>query len=202
MQLQQFDIGTAFFNGDLHEEIFMDQPQGYVDPTSPNSICLLHRSLYGLRQSACQWNKKMDSFLQQWDLLVSDADSCVYRNKGDLHTMLGIYVDDGIIASMKPGYIEDILTYLESAFKVVRGGMEYFIGYQIDRDPSTSSIFIHQTQYINDILLRFGLQHAHSLTTPADKHAQLSNLDDPTNPLINVPYKDAIGCLMYAAMLT
>ena len=116
--------------------------------------------------------------------------------------MLGIYVDDGIIASTKPGYIEDILTYLESAFKVVRGGMEYFIGYQIDHDPSTGSIFIHQTQYINDILLRFGLQHAHSLTTPADKHAQLSNRDDLANPLVNVLYKEAIGCLMYAAMLT
>ena len=80
--------------------------------------------------------------------------------------------------------------------------MEYFIGYQIERDTIMGSIFIHQLRYIIDILLRFGLQHANALSTPVDKHIHLSNKDDPPNPLINVPYKKAVGCLMYVAMLT
>ena len=101
---------------------------------------------------------------------MSDADSSVYCIKGDLHTILDIYLDNGLIASTQPAYINDILLYLKSNFKVVYGGMEYFINYQIERDSNIDSIFFHLIRDIDDILVRFGLQHAHSLTTPIDKH--------------------------------
>jgi hypothetical protein len=131
-----------------------------------------------------------------------DADTCVYRNKGSLHTLLGIYVDDGIIASTKPNFIEDILIYLESNFKVVRGEMDYFVGFQIERDHCNGSIFIHQTRYIDDIIKRFGLENAHSITTPVDPHTKLSNRVDAADSYVIVPYKEAVGCAMYATLLT
>ena len=79
MQLQQFDIGTSFLNGDLLEEIYMHQLEGFVDPDYPAHCCLLLQSLYGLKQSARQWNKKMDSFFKKWHLISSDANSCLLQ---------------------------------------------------------------------------------------------------------------------------
>jgi hypothetical protein len=202
MHLKQFDIGTTFLNSDLLEEIYMIQPPGFIISEQANHICLLQQSLYGLRQSARQWNQKFDSFFKQWELMSCHADSCVYQNKGSLHTLLGIYVDDGIIASTKPNFIEDILIYLESNFKVVRGEMDYFVGFQIERDHCNGSIFIHQTRYIDNIIKRFGLENAHNVTTPIDLHTKLSNRVDAADSYVIVPYKEAVGCAMYATLLT
>ena len=130
----------------------MMQLEGFQDPQTPKDVCLLLRNLYGLKQLARQWNKKMDKFFKHWELISSDADSCVYKNKGELHTLLGIYVDDGIIAFLYPEHITSIINYLEINFKVIQGGMEYFVGFQIDRDPFTRSIFSHQIRYIDDII--------------------------------------------------
>ena len=202
MHLQQFDIGTTFLNGDLVEEIYMTQLQGYVDLTKPKHYCRLKKSLYGLRQSARQWNQHFSKFLKQFRLITSEADCCVYSNDGELHTLLGIYVDDGIISSTNPVYVESILKYLESTFKVTCGSMDYFIGFQIQRCPLTSSIFVHQSRYIQDVLLHFGLHDAHEVSTPADPHAKLSKTTDPNDPPIDVPYRQGVGCLMYASIIT
>ena len=114
----------------------------------PTHYCRLKKSIYGLRQSARQWNLCISVFLKQFQLIVSKADCCVYTNHGELHTILGIYVNDGIIASTNLDYVESILTYLESTFKVTRGDMDYFVGFQINRCPLTGSIFVHQERYI------------------------------------------------------
>ena len=74
----------------------MMQPQGYIDPQRPKCYCRLKKSIYGLRQSARQWNLQISNFLKQFRLITSEADCCVYSNHGELHTLFGIYVDDGI----------------------------------------------------------------------------------------------------------
>jgi hypothetical protein len=111
----------------------------------------------------------------------------MYRNKGELHTLLGIYVDDGIIAPLYPEHITSIITYLETNFKVIKGRMEYFVGFQIDRNPFTGSIFIHQTRYISDIIERFGMKDAHHVSIPIDTNAKFSNRVDSTDPFVQVP---------------
>ena len=202
MYLKQFDIGIAFLNGELSEEIYMAQPQGYIDPTKPKYYCRLKKSIYGLRQSARQWNHRISTFLKQFRLVVSEADCCVYSNHGQLHTILGIYVDDGLIASTNTYYIESILIYLESTFKVTRGEMDYFVGFQIERCPTTGSIFVHQERYILDVLIRFGLQDAHEVSTPADTHIKLWKNNYPKDPEVDVPYRQGVGCLMYTTIIT
>ena len=64
---------------------------------------------YGLKQSARYWNKTFDAFLKHFDLIPCSRDPCVYRNAGTLHTMLGIWVDDGLICSLKPTYNDEIV---------------------------------------------------------------------------------------------
>lgn len=79
MEIIQFDVKTAFLYGDLEETIYMEFPEGYPSPN--NKICKLTKSLYGLKQAPRQWNKKLDSFLQNFNPQQSQIDRCLYFNK-------------------------------------------------------------------------------------------------------------------------
>lgn len=98
MKLKQFDVKTAFLNGELRETIFMEQPSGFSDGT--NRVCQLQRSLYGLKQASRCWNQKFKTFIQLFGFTISKADSCVFISKrsGKL-TIMAIHVDDGLVAN-------------------------------------------------------------------------------------------------------
>ena len=110
----QFDVCTAYLNANLLDIIFMEQPEGFEDHEWPLYVCLLLKSLYGLKQSARRWNKTFDKFAQQFALIPNIADPCVYYSTNTTHpnkieTILGIFVDDGIVCSTDPTKLEDIL---------------------------------------------------------------------------------------------
>jgi hypothetical protein len=95
---------------------------------------------------------------------------------------VGIYVDDDIIASTQPEFINSIIAYLETTFKVVKNNMNYFVGSQVEHDISKGSIFVHQERYILDVLLCFNLQDANEISTLADTHIKLWKNNDPADP--------------------
>ena len=78
LELEQLDVKTAFLYGELEEEIYMDQPEGFMVPGMENYVCKLKRSLYGLKQSPCQWYKMFDLFMLSHDFNRSEYDSCIY----------------------------------------------------------------------------------------------------------------------------
>ena len=149
-----------------------------------------------------QWNLRFSKFLKQFQLIVSEADCCVYSNYEELHTILGIYVDDGIIASTNLDYVESILVYLETTFKVTHGTMHYFVRFQINRCPLTGSVFVHQERYIQDVFIRFGMQDAHEVSTLTDTHSRLWKNNNLKDPKVDIPYRQAIGSLMYNTIIT
>lgn len=81
LELHQLDIKTTFLYGDLEEELYVQQPEGFVKPGEENMVCRLHKPLYGLRQSPRSWNEKFDSFLTQFGLVRSDVDPCIYYSR-------------------------------------------------------------------------------------------------------------------------
>ena len=87
MHMRQFDIGTAYLSSDLTTRIYMYQPEGFIDPINPSHVCLLLKSLYGLKQSGRLWNHTFDAFLKLYNLITSDADSCVYYRLTSLQTV-------------------------------------------------------------------------------------------------------------------
>jgi len=100
LELEQLDVKTAFLHGDLEEEIYMDQPEGYITPGKENFVCKLKKSLYGLKQSPRQWYKKFDSFMFAHGFKRSLYDSCVYVKFIDgAPIYLLLYVDDMLIAA-------------------------------------------------------------------------------------------------------
>lgn len=93
---KQFDIKTAFLYGDLEEQIFMKQPEGFDDGTG--RVCLLNKSLYGLKQASRCWNSKFTTFLKRFGLTENAADPCVFTgNNNGSRIYLAIYIDDGLV---------------------------------------------------------------------------------------------------------
>jgi hypothetical protein len=120
-------VRTAFFNGDVDTKIYMEQPIGFnsqIESSVPRAstvkgspiVCLLKKAIYGLKQSARVWNKKFDSFLKEYDLLISNTDCYVYINKKGPKLIICIWVDDGIVCSTFNDSIVDILNYIQGAF--------------------------------------------------------------------------------------
>lgn len=101
LYLEQLDVKTAFLNGTLEEEIFMEQPEGYKVKGKEDMVCLLKKSLYGLKQSPRQWNKRFDGFMKDQGFRQSPYDQCVYVSGEDMKSMiyLLIYVDDMLLVS-------------------------------------------------------------------------------------------------------
>ncbi|KAG8498774.1 hypothetical protein CXB51_005214 [Gossypium anomalum] len=107
LEVEQLDVKTAFLYGELEEDIYMQQPEGFIVSEKEDYVCLLRKSLYGLKQSPRQWYKRFDSFMTSHDFKRSSLDSCVYfkKNSDGSFVYLLLYVDDMLIAAKDKGEI-------------------------------------------------------------------------------------------------
>ncbi|UYV73987.1 hypothetical protein LAZ67_11001719 [Cordylochernes scorpioides] len=203
MEIMQFDIKTAFLNGDLDEDIYMQIPEG-KEVENKNLVCKLKKSLYGLKQSPRIWNEKFTYFLKQFQLTQSQADPCVfYQTKTDAKIFLALYVDDGIMMSTSNNLLKELAQYLSSHFEVTISTQNQFVGLEIDKDKEKGLIFLSQTSYIKRILDKFNMTSCNSSGTPVDPNMKLTreNIND-SHDMHNIPYAEAIGCLMFLAVCT
>ena len=96
--VRQVDVNNAFLNGELSEEVFMQQPEGFVDKSKSNYVCRLHKALYGLKQALRVWLEKLRGCLLQWGFRNSKSDSSLFLRKTKVSLiMVLIYVDDILI---------------------------------------------------------------------------------------------------------
>lgn len=196
LQMIQFDVKTAFLYGDLEETVYMEQPEGF-EQGSVDKVCLLKRSLYGLKQSPRQWNKKFSDFLKEMNLMESEHDSCIFYRLEPL-LIVAIYVDDGIIFTRKMDEARDIMEKMRERFEVHLVTSSTFLGFQIHRRDD-GGIALHQTNYINTLLKRFNMEDCKPVDCPVTL-TKPKGIQDPLEE--NVPYREAIGGLMYAAVTT
>lgn len=186
MQLKQFDVKTAFLYGDLSEEIYMRQPEGFSDGT--DNVCKLQKSLYGLKQSARCWNQKFTSFLNKFELHAVEGDPCVFVNtRGKQKIILAIYIDDGLIAAKDQDDISTLLCQLQREFEI-----KVFDA----RDTPAC----RYTSYITKVLAKFNMLDAVSVSTPADTSVNSENAHD--GQPVAYPFREAVGSLMYLAVAT
>lgn len=207
LELSQLDVKTAFLHGDLDEELYIEQPEGFIQPGEEDLVCLLKKPLYGLKQASRKWNEKFDSFLTEFGLIRSTADPCVYFYRGEELgdvTILGIWVDDGLLATKTKERARAIIKYLETHFEMTSRLADHFIGLEITRDRSRRQIFVSQTNFIQTLLERFRMTGCNPSSVPADPDSRLSVTSSPKyrDPLKSTPYRAAIGGLMYVAKMT
>ncbi|KAG3045216.1 hypothetical protein PC122_g24659 [Phytophthora cactorum] len=198
------DVKTAFLNGLLDEDIYMAQPDGYIDEVHPDYVCKLKRSLYGLKQSPRMWNKTIDDFMLKLGLKKCESDHCIYfKRDGQDMIFVALYVDDLVLASSSDKMLKETKQALSDRFEMTdMGQLKYFLGMEIEQDVATGKVSVRQTKFANDILEKFNMEKSNPVKTPQDPGLKLTKAmceggckHDET--MANVPYRNAVGCLMY-----
>jgi hypothetical protein len=138
LELYQMDVKTTFLNGELDEEIYMDQPVGFVVDGQERKVCKLKRSIYGLKQSSRQWYLRFHRAVLLNKFTMIEEDHCVYvkRSKGSF-IILSLYVDDMLLAGNDKNMIVSTKGWLSSNFEMKdMGEADYIMGVKIFRDRS------------------------------------------------------------------
>lgn len=196
MTIRQFDVKTAFLYGDLEEQVYMRQPEGFDDKSG--KVCKLMKSLYGLKQSSRCWNKKFTKFIKENQLIQSVADPCVFTSE-DKTLILALYVDDGLIAATSEDKIRDVISQLSKYFEMKFFRAECFLGLEIERYDD-GSISLHQTNYSRKIISRFNMDDCKTVTTPLDVNQVAEVFADSRDT--KFPYRESVGSLIYLAIAT
>lgn len=197
--VHQMDVKTAFLNGDLDEDIYMEQPDGMIGEGEEKLVWKLHKSLYGLKQAPRVWYMKLDTFLKNIGFTRCERDYSVYAEKGT-GVILAVYVDDLIIVGVERDVIE-VKEKLASEFEMSDlGEAHWLLGMKIEIDKS--GIWISQGQYIQDVLRKFGMMECKPVGTPMEGKLLKNQVADETKEKLDVPYRQAVGSLMYAMVGT
>ena len=204
MMVHQMDVVTAFLNGTLEEEIYMEQPPGYIKKGEEHLVCKLKKSIYGLKQSPRCWNKVFNEYMTSLSYEQCAADPCVLvRTEGTETTIIAAYVDDLIIIAKNPETMERIKGSLTERFKMKDlGKLHYCLGINIEYDENKRCLWMHQRPYIQSLLERYQLSEAKSSCTPADINVKLVKDDGAAKLADSVCYQSMVGSLLYAAIAT
>ncbi|KAL2230649.1 UNVERIFIED_CONTAM: Retrovirus-related Pol polyprotein from transposon TNT 1-94, partial [Sesamum indicum] len=208
-ELKQVDVKTAFLHGDLDENIYMNQPFGFSDMSKPDYVCLLKKSLYGLKQSPRQWNKKFDVFMLSLKFTRSNYDHCLYFKYVDnTPIFLVLYVDDMLIASPSLQLIHVLQKDLCKGFEMKDlGNAKQILGMSIVRDRNTSYILLNQKSYLLTILKKFFMENAKPTSVPLVANFQLCKsqcpkTDSEIQKMDKILYSNVISSIMFLMVCT
>jgi hypothetical protein len=209
LEVHQMDVKTAFLHGDLEEEVYMDQPEHFVDPQQPQLVCKLRKALYGLKQSSRAWYQRIDTHLLQLGFARSNADHSVYIIGTDTSkVIITLYVDDLLLFAKLTTRLMDIKHALANEFDMKDlGEVHYLLGIQVIRDRAQRKIWLSQERYIRDMLKRFGMNNARPVATPMDPNTKLTKDESNAIAIMDddmraIPYASAVGSLMHAMVGT
>ena len=194
--IRQLDINNAFLNGQLEDDVFMVQPEGFIDQEKPDYVCKLNRSLYGLKQAPRAWFEKLKQTLQQWGFKNSRADnSLFYLYHNEVIMLVLIYVDDIIVTGNNNTRLTQFVAALNKKFTLKDlGPLSYFLGIEACRDET--GLYLTQSKYIEELLHRYNMTTLKPCPTPivAGKSISLADGEALQNPST---YRSLIGALQY-----
>ncbi|GJR54245.1 retrovirus-related pol polyprotein from transposon TNT 1-94 [Tanacetum coccineum] len=191
----QMDVKTAFLNGPLKEEVYVSQPEGFIDPEFPDHVYRLKKALYGLKQAPRAWYDKLSSFLIEHGFTKGIINPTMFtqRHGGDI-LLVQVYVDDIIFGSTNPDFSKRFANLMKNVFEMsMMGELKFFLGLQVHQSPR--GIFISQSQYAIELLKKHGLDDCVSMSTPMETERLDADLQG--TPTDQMTYHRMIGGLMY-----
>src|SRR5215471_12011740 len=208
MELESIDISSAFLNGELEEEVYMEQPEGFHQGAYDEFLQLL-KGIYGLKQAGRIWHKKLDKELQDMGFIKVQCDHSVWVfQRHGTKVIIPVFVDDMTIASKSKEMIQSVKEELKRRFKLRDlGPTSFLLGVAIERDRSNRTLRLSQSQYILDLLARYNHSDCVPVSTSMDPSCRLSKDQAPSTPeevehMKSIPYIHAVGSLMYLAVST
>jgi hypothetical protein len=203
------DVKTAFLNGDLQENVYMTQPEGFVVEGKEHMGCKLKKSIYGLKQASRQWYLKFDEVIKIFGFIENQVDNCIYvKIKGSMFIILVLYVDDILLECNDKNLLHETKGFLSSNFDMKDlGDASYVLGIEIHRDRTKSVLGLSQRAYIEKMLKRYNMHNCSSQPAPVVKGDKLGTFQGPRNQLEidqmkSIPYASAVGSIMYAQVCT
>ncbi|GKD03458.1 retrovirus-related pol polyprotein from transposon TNT 1-94 [Tanacetum coccineum] len=196
MTIYQMDVKTAFLNSELKEEVYLCQPEGFVDPYHPTHVYRLKKALYGLKQAPRAWYDTLSRFLLDNKFSKGAVDPTLFTQKIGKHILLvHIYVDDIIFASTDPKACDIFSNEMSSKFQMsMMGQMSFFLILQVSQNPR--GIFINQSKFALEILKKFGIDSCNPVDTPMVDRFKLD--EDPLGiPVDQTRFRSMVGSLMY-----
>jgi transposase InsO family protein len=195
-RLFQMDVKSAFLNGPIKEEVYVEQPPGFEDERYPDHVCNLSKALYGLKQAPRAWYECLRDFLIANTFKVGKADPTLFTKTcdGDLF-VCQIYVDDIIFGSTNQKSCEEFSRVMTQKFEMsMMGELNYFLGFQVKQLKDVT--FISQMKYTQDLIKRFGMKDAKPAKTPmvTDGHVDLNKGGQSVD---QKAYRSMIGSLLY-----
>jgi Reverse transcriptase (RNA-dependent DNA polymerase) len=208
LEIESIDISSAFLNGDIDTEVYMQQPEGFPQG-GKEDVLKINKGIYGLKQSPRLWHEKLDSVLSQlgFTKIKSDDSVWVFYKEG-VHIIVPIFVDDMTLVSKDKAAIDQLVSDLEKHFKLCCLGLtEFLLAVKIEWDHPKHTIHLSQRQYILDMLERYVYSDCKPVLTPMDPGVSLSTDQSPQTPedieeMRTVPYISAVGSLIYLAIAT
>jgi hypothetical protein len=193
--VHQLDVTNAFLHGTLTETVYCTQPVGFVDPTQPDMVCKLNKSLYSLKQAPRAWYSRFATFLCSQGFVEAKSDTSLFilRHGSDTAYLL-LYVDDIVLTASSLELLRRIISCLQREFAMKDlGTLHHFLGVTVER--RSQGLFLHQRQYTVDILERAGMVDCKPCATPVDTQGKLS----ATGPPVADPtgYRSLAGALQY-----
>ena len=202
LELHQLDVKTAFLNGELEEEIYMQQPQGY-EQGGPKMVCRLKKTIYGLRQAPRAWHQRLKAELGEIEFQPSEADAALFTGVVDGERVwVVVWVDDILIAAAGEQRVTKVKAHLSGKFDVRDlGPAEFFLGMELTRDRGAHTIKLTQKKLTKELLGRYGLRTAKARSTPLSSGEKLQKNGDPLDT-DKYPYSELVGSLLYLSVCT
>ena len=203
MELHQLDIKTAFLDGNIEEDIYLQQPPGYSE--GPGSLaCHLHRALYGLRQAPRQWHARLKQELEAIGFTESEADPGLFSYRSKQNTLyLLVYVDDILIAAQSISSVEWAKHQIMSAFEARDLGQAHiYLGMLIERNCTSHSLKLSQQLITAQLLAKHQLLDAKPTSVPLTASTKLTKEEGKPLDKQQHGYSQLIGSLMYLAVCT
>jgi len=190
------DVKSAFLNGDLMEEVYVQQPPRFVVEGGSGKVLKLNKALYGLRQAPRAWNAKLDSELIKLGFERNPLEHAVYRRKhSDGFLLVGVYVDDMIITGPSKANIVAFKKEMMKSFSMNDLGLlSYYLGIQVTQKEGVISLC--QSSYTLKILEQIGMKDCNPCHVPMDNKLKLSK-NDKSPPVDKTKYRSVIGSLRY-----
>jgi hypothetical protein len=200
LHIHQLDVKGAYLNGTLKERVYMKQPEGYGDGTQ--RVCLLIKTLYGLKQAGREWNIELDRKLRKRKYARLRSDPCVYifRTNDDF-VIITVWVDDMLLFATTTELKNKAIKDVESEWEITNLGTPIkIVGIELAITPDMISI--SSSAYIDQILAREGLEKCNSVSTPLDPNIMLEPNPDGNIGNRSNSFASLLGELQYIANAT
>jgi hypothetical protein len=192
------DVKTAFLNGYLKEEVYVEKTPGFEDHTNPDYVYKLDKALYGLKQAPRAWYDRLSQYLIKKGYKRGKVDNTLFTLQEGSHILLvQVYVDDIIFGSTNPVLVSSFEKTMATEFKMsMIGELTFFLGLQVVQGKD--GIRVHQKKYLNEVVKKYGMSDSKAFSTPLSPNTKIDS-DEKGTGVDQRLYRGIIGSLLYVA---